>query len=191
MLREDCTTGARDGVVAAAGFGGTTTGLRSGAGFGATTGSAAGTGAGGGSSTSSGAGSGSGTGTGSGDFVSDILRDQDEGGAEGDLASWRGGHSRWAAASSFAESPVFWDCTLSLRPELPVKVSDCRFGVCSNRPIRFATLALGRSSGRGLHVRSIRGSTLFRRDTDIGGRELRYKLVGGKVLLPPFIDHRA
>lgn len=68
----------------------------------------------------------------------------------GDFASPapRGGHSRRSFASIFAASFVVLDAELRLRP-FPGGVTGWRL-TCSNRPMRFATLARGRSSGRGL-----------------------------------------
>jgi endoglucanase len=63
-----------------------------------------------------------------------------------------GGHSRRSLAATTAASPaaVVFDAELRLR--VPVGVVGCRF-TCSKRPMRFATLARGRSSGRGLGMR--------------------------------------
>lgn len=57
-----------------------------------------------------------------------------------------GGHSRRCAASIFVASPVLFDTALRLRGG----VVGWRLTCCSNRPMRFATLARGRSSGNGL-----------------------------------------
>lgn len=64
-----------------------------------------------------------------------------------------GGHSRFSLASTLPESSVTWDTTLELRDGDPALAdSDNRFVWFSKRPIRLATLALGRSSGSGLLV---------------------------------------
>ena len=75
----------------------------------------------------------------------------------------RGGHSLFSFVSSLAESPVLWETTLELRG--PGDEEGCFFVCCSNRPMRFATLGLGRSSGRclGCAFRPLKGM-------DEGGR---------------------
>lgn len=61
-----------------------------------------------------------------------------------------GGHSLLSLSSSLAESPVIWDVMLVLRGNTggTIEPDDWRF--CSKRPMRFATLWRGRSSGSGL-----------------------------------------
>ena len=62
-----------------------------------------------------------------------------------------GGHSLFSFISSLAESPVMWDETLKLRGMIVGDVDELGVRlVCSKRPMRFATLARGRSSGNGL-----------------------------------------
>lgn len=64
-----------------------------------------------------------------------------------------GGHSRFSFTSSFVESPVVCEITLELReaPGAGRGPEETTLLVWfSNRPIRLATLARGRSSGRGL-----------------------------------------
>lgn len=66
-----------------------------------------------------------------------------------------GGHSRATLDSSFAESPVLCEVTLEERGKATTELEgeptiDDRFVCCSKRPMRFATEARGRSSGRGL-----------------------------------------
>jgi hypothetical protein len=72
------------------------------------------------------------------------------------FSSWPvdfGGHSLFSLISSLTESPVICDATLVLRGNGGgIAVSDCRF--CSNRPMRFATLCRGRSSGKGLRTQN-------------------------------------
>jgi len=65
-----------------------------------------------------------------------------------------GGHSLFSLTSSLAESPVRCDETLTLRGIMIGDVDEVeeRLVCCSKRPMRFATLAWGRSSGRGLCV---------------------------------------
>lgn len=60
----------------------------------------------------------------------------------------RGGHSRFSFTSSRGPSPARCDTGVPVRGGMDVK--DCRFVCCSNRPMRFATLWRGLSSGRGL-----------------------------------------
>ena len=62
-----------------------------------------------------------------------------------------GGHSRWTLTSSRALSPVLFETTEPGRDE-GVEDWGAFFWCCSKRPIRFATLARGRSSGRGLRA---------------------------------------
>lgn len=64
-----------------------------------------------------------------------------------------GGHSRFSFTSSFVESPVVCEITLELReaPGAGRGPEETTLLVWfSNRPIRLATLARGRSSGRGI-----------------------------------------
>ena len=68
------------------------------------------------------------------------------------VAKGLGGHSRFSF-TSFVESPLVCEITLELREALgagrgPEELT--RLVWFSNRPIRLATLARGRSSGRGL-----------------------------------------
>jgi hypothetical protein len=63
-----------------------------------------------------------------------------------------GGHSRLSFASIFAASPDGFDSALDVREGVPCR--ECRFVCCSNRPMRFATLWRGRSSGSGLQMHS-------------------------------------
>jgi len=66
---------------------------------------------------------------------------------------FRGGHSRFSFSSAFAESPVVWLVTLTARWKLGMGVPgpmELRFVCCSKRPMRFATLCRGLSSGKGL-----------------------------------------
>ena len=77
----------------------------------------------------------------------------------------RGGHSRFSFCSIFSASPdaLFCDVTLEVRGGTFGTI-DWRFVCCSNRPMRLATLCLGRSSGNGLRctrgvTRSVCGDT--------------------------------
>lgn len=68
------------------------------------------------------------------------------------VAKGLGGHSRFSF-TSFVESPLVCEITLELREALgagrgPEELT--RLVWFSNRPIRLATLARGRSSGRGI-----------------------------------------
>jgi hypothetical protein len=67
-----------------------------------------------------------------------------------------GGHSLFCKISSLAESPVVWDATLVLRGKLGGNrggtIPDIDWRFCSKRPMRFATLWRGRSSGSGLEM---------------------------------------
>lgn len=125
-------------------------------GFASSTGSAAGGDCGAGASI---AGSGSGKATVSrigGDVGSDDAAGSDMADAAGETSGLSpaatdfGGHSLRSLTSSLAESPVMWDVTLVLRGNTggTIEDVDCRF--CSKRPMRFATLWRGRSSGSGL-----------------------------------------
>ena len=60
----------------------------------------------------------------------------------------RGGHSRFSFASSLCPSPVSCDTGVPVRGGIEVR--DCLLVCCSNRPMRFATLWRGLSSGKGL-----------------------------------------
>jgi len=74
-------------------------------------------------------------------------------GLDGVSVAFRGGHSRFSFSSAFAESPVDWLFTLGARWKLGMGVPgpmEVRFVCCSKRPMRFATLCRGRSSGNGL-----------------------------------------
>ncbi len=99
----------------------------------------------------SGVGAGSGSATTRGVSLTDV---DDESSEDMGLSSCTnfGGHSRFSLSlgSSFAESPVFCALTIEGRGAPLVPTIDCRFVCCSNRPMRFATLARGRSSGSGL-----------------------------------------
>jgi hypothetical protein len=66
------------------------------------------------------------------------------------VAKGLGGHSRFSFTSSFVESPVVCEITLELRGAGGGPEEETRLLWFSNRPIRLATLARGRSSGRGL-----------------------------------------
>jgi hypothetical protein len=80
-----------------------------------------------------------------------VRRDQEDGGTTGGSLSLEatafGGHSLLSFASSLTDSPVDWDRIFVLRGD-PER--DWRLVCCSNRPMRFATLCRGRSSGSGL-----------------------------------------
>lgn len=94
---------------------------------------------------------------------------RNEGGSEGtsgDSVTGFGGHSRFSLSSSLAESPVIWETTLELLGE-DVPVGGWRLDCVSNRPIRFATLWRGRSSGRGLM--GIEGSDEWNSWAALGG----------------------
>ena len=82
-----------------------------------------------------------------------------------------GGHSRFSFCSIFSASPdaLFCDVTLEVRGGL-LGTIDWRLVCCSKRPIRFATLCLGRSSGNGLNdTRAVVGSV----GSDTGGAMYR------------------
>lgn len=66
------------------------------------------------------------------------------------VAKGLGGHSRFSFTSSFEESPVVCEVTLELRGTGRGPEEMTRLVWFSNRPIRLATLARGRSSGRGM-----------------------------------------
>lgn len=71
-----------------------------------------------------------------------------------------GGHSRLSLCSILSASPITLVCevTLDVR-EGPFGTIDWRLVCCSKRPMRLATLCLGRSSGNGLHyTRTVTGS---------------------------------
>lgn len=61
-----------------------------------------------------------------------------------------GNHSLLSLTSSLAESPVMWEVTLVLRGSTGGTAEDVDWRFCSKRPMRFATLWRGRSSGSGL-----------------------------------------
>lgn len=117
--------------------------------------------AGAGTGAGAGVGSEAGSGTGTVSVGGDLATPPSE-----NLASWsamlglanavddglgRGGHSRFSFCSIFSASPdaLFCDVTLDVRGGT-FGVIDWRFVCCSNRPMRLATLCLGRSSGNGL-----------------------------------------
>lgn len=79
-----------------------------------------------------------------------VGRIQDGAGDWDSVTAGFGGHSRFSFASSLTESPVIFEITLVLRE----RDIDCRLVsilvCCSKRPMRFATLCRGRSSGNGL-----------------------------------------
>lgn len=74
-------------------------------------------------------------------------------GSTDELADF-GGHSRFSLMTSFAESPVILEMTLELLPDMTGPVPACAVFLfcCSNLPMRFATLARGLSSGRGISL---------------------------------------
>ena len=61
-----------------------------------------------------------------------------------------GGQTRFSFTSSLSASPAMWETGVDTRGG--TEVSDCRLVCCSNRPMRFATLARGLSSGNGLQI---------------------------------------
>ena len=163
-----------DGVVGGGGLTAPVLDCRFATGLGTGTATSGGEGAG-----SAGAGAGAGSETGSGTGTVSVGGDLATPPSE-NRASWsamlgleaavddglgRGGHSRFSLCSIFSASPdaLFCDVTLDVRGGT-FGVIDWRFVCCSKRPMRLATLCLGRSSGNGLQrtrgvTRSVCGDT--------------------------------